>query len=682
MINSNNNNSIRNSINDIYKLNSKELCLNNCYRNNNKIPKSQISSKYYLTINLDKSTKENDPVLMSSIYQTIKKENKKSYTSNHSKINSRNNFITTVNELINNNNKTSYMTPTTEIKNKTIYQDNEHLKKNNENKKLKNSFSNKCFTENTHNINNNRILNSIYHGIFDKNKLNKNKFFTSCNSIKKLNTINNETNIEKNRKKDIICKTNSSFIKKDITAAKLNSNNNSRIKLNINNDIEAQKIKDNNIRKNHGIINSYYTSNINNINKSLNVSNCRKNKNKLMKTELKKNIRFSNKGINILNKIIKKRKYNIWKDIKYKITNAKYFHNNIFNVQSISYNNYQIKNNYIKEQLLNDINKNENILKTCINQGKNIINLKQSRMFYSQYNSNKNDTKQKKSKDNSNQILKSKLKRIYLKYFLEKKIHMNNIRLQKSLSIINKNNIIINNKENKRKYLLKKIIGKTEKTKIYILKNTFIKFYFRCKLSNQKRKYFCFKDFQDEFILMQKLYQIFYQKEKNIILLMKKYFDKFRYNTLLKNQISANNFLNDKNTLKMRKTKLKIIISNIINHNNIIIKNILNRWLLRSKIIKLLQNNQINNECKNSIQKEDLIKGINKLNNIFNTYKNIKAVKDTNEENNKNKNDEMYDEKDFNNNIDESDNIIQKIYSDKYQIDSIIEEREEEDQTE
>ena len=681
MINSNNNNSIRNTINDIYKLNSKDLCLNNIYRNNNKIPKSQISSKYYLTINLDKSTKENDPVLMSSIYQTIKKENKKSNTSNHSKINSRNNFITTVNELINNNNKTSYMTPTTEIKNKTIYQDNEHLKKNNENKKLKNSFSNKCFTENTHNINNNRILNSIYHGIFDKNKLNKNKFFTSCNSIKKLNTINNETNIEKNRKKDIIYKTNSSFIKKDITAAKLNSNNNSRIKLNINNDIEEQKIKDNNIRKNHGIINSYYTRNINYLNKSLNVSNCRKNKNKLMKTELKKNIRFSNKGINILNKIIKKRKYNIWKDIKYKITNAKYFHNNIFNVQSISYNNYQIKNNYIKEQLLNDINKNENILKTCINQGKNIINLKQSRMFYSQYNSNKNDTKQKKSKDNSNQILKYKLKRIYLKYFVEKKNHMNNIRLQKSLLIINKNNIIINNKENKRKYLLKKIIGKTEKTKIYILKNTFIKFYFRCKLSNQKRKFFCFKDFQDEFILMQKLYQIFYQKEKNIILLMKKYFDKFRYNTLLKNQISANNFLNDKNTLKMRKTKLKLIISNIINHNNIIIKNILNRWLLRSKIIKLLQNNQINNECKNSIQKEDLIKGINKLNNIFNTYKNIKVIKDTNEENNKNKIDKKYEEKD-NNNIDESDNIIQKIYSDKYQIDSIIEEREEEDQTE
>ena len=41
----------------------------------------------------------------------------------------------------------------------------------------------------------------------------------------------------------------------------------------------------------------------------------------------------------------------------------------------------------------------------------------------------------------------------------------------------------------------------------------------------------------------------------------------------------------------------------------------------------------------------------------------------------------MYEQKDFNK-VNESDNIIQKIYSDKYQIDSIIEEREEEDQTE
>ena len=102
---------------------------------------------------------------------------------------------------------------------------------------------------------------------------------------------------------------------------------------------------------------------------------------------------------------------------------------------------------------------------------------------------------------------------------------------------------------------------------------------------------------------------------------------------------------------------------------------------MRSKIIKLMQNSLINNECKNNIQKEDLIKGINKLNNIFNTYKKIKAVKDTNEENNKTKDVENYEQKYFNN-INEANNIIENIYSDKYQIDSIIEEKEEEDQTE
>ena len=273
---------------------------------------------------------------------------------------------------------------------------------------------------------------------------------------------------------------------------------------------------------------------------------------------------------------------------------------------------------------------------------------------------------------------------------MEKKNYINNIRLQKSLYIINKNNIIINNKENRRKYLLKKIISRVIETKNYILKKSFIKFYFRCKLSSQQRKFFCFKDFQDEFILMQKLYQIFYQKEKNIILLMKRYFDKFRSNTLLKNHYPSTNFHFDKNYLTKRNRKLKLIIINIIKHNNIIIKNILKQWLLRSKIIKLTENTQINNENKNIIQKEDLIKGINKLNDIFKVYQNINALKDMNEENNKNKDVEKNEQKCLNiinenqkNDLFEKDNKIQNLYSDKYKIDSIIEEKEEEeDQTE
>jgi hypothetical protein len=158
---------------------------------------------------------------------------------------------------------------------------------------------------------------------------------------------------------------------------------------------------------------------------------------------------------------------------------------------------------------------------------------------------------------------------------------------------------------------------------------------------------------------MQKLYQLFYQKEKYNALIMKKYFDKFRFNTQLKNRA-----LSKSNDYIKRNRKLKLIIINIINHNNIIIKNILKQWFLRTKMIKLIPNNQISNENKNIIQKEDLIKGINKLNDIFNIYQN--KDKEENEENiNK-----------------EKENSINKVYNDKYLIDSIIEEKEEEDQTE
>ena len=158
---------------------------------------------------------------------------------------------------------------------------------------------------------------------------------------------------------------------------------------------------------------------------------------------------------------------------------------------------------------------------------------------------------------------------------------------------------------------------------------------------------------------MQNLYQLFYQKEKYNALIMKKYFDKFRFNTQLKNRA-----LSKTNDYIKRNRKLKLIIINIINHNNIIIKNILKQWFLRTKMIKLIPNNQISNENKNIIQKEDLIKGINKLNDIFNIYQN--KDKEENEENiNK-----------------EKENSINKLYNDKYLIDSIIEEKEEEDQTE
>ena len=677
-------NNIRTTMNEIYRLKPKDLYLNDVNKNNTNIPNPKYSSKHYLTINLDKTEKEKDSVLIPSIYQTIKSENDKINLSNHSKTNSRNNFIITINELNNNSNsKTSYLTPKIVYKSKNLLKDNEHFCVNNtkpniERKKLKTSSSNRCFTENMHNINNNRIIIAKYQGLFDEYKLNKNKFFTNSNSIKNLNTINNDKNLGENKKNKISHKINNNFIRKNLTDAKQSSKNNSRIKLKIENDIEVQKIKENNNRKNRCIINKdSYIINNNHMNKSVNAStkskniynikintnNYNRNQKQLVKSDSKQSGFFANKGMNILNQIIKKRKYNIWKYIKYKITNSKYFHNNIFNVQSISYNNFQIRNNFIKEQLLNDINnKNENILKNCIKHGNNIFNTKRNEVFYSPRRNKNENLKLNISNNNSdseNFKLKSKLKKFYLKYLIEKKSHTNNIRLQKSFYNINKKNSIINYNENRKKYLLKKIISRINLTKNHILKIYFIKFYFRSKLLNHKRQFFCFKDFQDEFILMQKLYQLFYQKEKYNALIMKKYFDKFRFNTQLKNRA-----LSKGNDYIKRNRKLKLIIINIINHNNIIIKNILKQWFLRTKMIKLIPNNQISNENKNIIQKEDLIKGINKLNDIFNIYQN--KDKEENEENiNK-----------------EKENSINKLYNDKYLIDSIIEEKEEEDQTE
>ena len=675
-------NNIKTTMNEIYRLKPKDLYLNDVNKNNTNIPNPKYSSKHYLTINLDKTEKEKDSVLIPSIYQTIKSENDKINLSNHSKTNSRNNFIITINELNNNSNsKTSYLTPKIVYKSKNLLKDNEHFCVNNtkpniERKKLKTSSSNRCFTENMHNINNNRIIIATYQGLFDEYKLNKNKFFTNSNSIKKLNTINNDKNLGENKKNKISHKINNNFIRKNLTDAKQSSKNNSRIKLKIENDIEVQKIKENNNRKNRCIINNdSYIINNNHMNKSVNAStkskniynikintnNYNRNQKQLVKSDSKQSGFFANKGMNILNQIIKKRKYNIWKYIKYKITNSKYFHNNIFNVQSISYNNFQIRNNFIKEQLLNDINnKNENILKNCIKHGNNIFNTKRNEIFYSPRRNKNENLKLNISNNNSeNCKLKSKLKKFYLKYLVEKKSHTNKIRLQKSFYNINKKNSIINYNENRKKYLLKKIISRINLTKNHILKIYFIKFYFRSKLLNHKRQFFCFKDFQDEFILMQKLYQLFYQKEKYNALIMKKYFDKFRFNTQLKNRA-----LSKSNDYIKRNRKLKLIIINIINHNNIIIKNILKQWFLRTKMIKLIPNNQISNENKNIIQKEDLIKGINKLNDIFNIYQN--KDKEENEENiNK-----------------EKENSINKVYNDKYLIDSIIEEKEEEDQTE
>ena len=386
-------------------------------------------------------------------------------------------------------------------------------------------------------------------------------------------------------------------------------------------------------------------------------------------------------------KIFKKRRIKIWKDIKYHIFGTNYYNNNIFNVQSISYNNFQIKNNFIKEQLLDDIiQDNPPFLNDRINSKKNIYTKEINEIFnYHENDNNFENSPKNNILDNSvNQELKSKLKTIYLKYLFEKNNNRNKHILLKSLYKININKIIINNNENRKNHLLKKIIERQEQKVKNILRNFFIKFHFLSKLSEQQRSFFCFKDFQDDFILMQKLYWIIYRKEKYNVLSLKKYFDIFRKNTIIikNNRNGIEEIVNNKILINKRNRKLKLIITKISKHNNIIIKNILKQWQLRSKIFKLNDGDNINNIRKKNIQQEDLIKGINKLNYIFNNYKDDN---DTNINKENKKICDINEQKEINimNNEKENDLIqkdiyLKKLYIEKYKTDSIIEEKEEE----
>ena len=221
------------------------------------------------------------------------------------------------------------------------------------------------------------------------------------------------------------------------------------------------------------------------------------------------------------------------------------------------------------------------------------------------------------------------------------------------------------------------LIQSKDKTITFLLRRTFIKFYFKCKLLSKQRKSYCFKNFQDDFLKMQKLSYLIYQKEKYNILLLQKYFNNFRINTILKQL----NIIDDK-----RKRKLKLIISKITNYNNNIIKSILKQWLLRSKIIKFRISDKGKKKYKekNIIKNENLIKGINKLNNIFKAYTKNNDKNDEEKilkKNIINENDKMKIKGKkyiIQPNTNEKQSYLKKLFLDKYCTDYILEEKDEE----
>ena len=671
---------------------------NICYINEQK-------SNNYFSINLDEKSKENAQILNPCIYRTIKYANKRNNVLKNSRTLSNNDFIKLKNKFMIKKKKI-YLSPLSTFLEKTNYRDNSNsnsnlsinnIKKNQNLKKKRNPNSNQCFTEMDRKVKNKRIVSMNYYNLFDIYRINKKKNLTNNNSFTKDDKPKNN----KYSEKKIF------MINKNFTKINCISSNHNTIIRKENNKKSAQKsrnkkeLKERNIPQSQKISDNFKINIVNNsidiINKSKIINN-NKYPEKKRNTKSKKNITLnlfkqsSNssliyKFINIIDIIIKKRKQKIWKYIKYKIIMPKYFNNNIFNVQSILYNNFQIKHNSLHDQLLdnfdntnnfdNNSTKNSIILKNYMNSNENIC-LEDTKIFNNKINRKK--IKIIGNINNENKKLKSHLKNLYIKYLLSKKIHRDNTRLQKSFYEINKKSIIINNKEIYRKYLLKKIIQEKERINKFKLKIYFIKFYYKIKSYNQQIKSFCFKDFQDDFFLMQKLYQFIYQKEKYNILLLKKYFDKFRLNISLKHSnimknnksLSFDTTYNSQMDFDKRIHRLKLIVLEIIKHNNMIIKNILMKWLFRTKIINLIMENKKNN----SIDHESLLGGINKLNSIFNTHKTIneknncnddKKVEYINEDNDLN-----LAQKELKNDLYNKDNKLIMFFREKYKTESII----------
>jgi hypothetical protein len=223
---------------------------------------------------------------------------------------------------------------------------------------------------------------------------------------------------------------------------------------------------------------------------------------------------------------------------------------------------------------------------------------------------------------------------------------------------------------------------------------------------------------EQNYSIKEKLIKIIYRKEKDILLTIKKYLDKFYYNAMIQRpnkinfSITKNNnlFINNNYNLNIdksfgyiiekRKRKLKLIIKRIINKNEIILRSIIKQWILRTKLINMkmmfvkeeniknklntldaILKNKIDNSASiktknNNLKQNNLIKGIEKLNYIFKS-------KSNNDNNNSNIiENTIKKEEPANNNLVGKEKLINKIYGEhlkyKNHDDWIIEEKEEE----
>lgn len=379
------------------------------------------------------------------------------------------------------------------------------------------------------------------------------------------------------------------------------------------------------------------------------------------------------KGIEKLNKIIKKRIFKSFKAFKYLLLRQKSYNNFFLSKigHTISYDNFfkifspSIEVENARHEL--DI-QNKSLSYKTLNFGKNNEKYNSHRIKYKQifkdnklrninskiiHNNNKLYKKLQMKKgpkpeiaQNKNPLkyllienkkLKNNLKSLYTKYFFNKKMYSHNLLLNKALYTFNKKANQKDNENKRKNYLLYNIIKIRERLKYKNLQKYFFKFYTNSKL-------LFYKNIQKNCVKKEKLVKIFYKLEKNIFMVKKKFFDKFYHKSLKKKEakpeLRKSKFerrCNKNNSIfTARKRKLKIIIKRIIDNNSIILKSYFKQWGLRAKLIKMntiiiKENHNLNskgklnnkkNNCESShnqksMKKSNLIKGINKLNDIF-----------------------------------------------------------------
>ena len=527
-----------------------------------------------------------------------------------------------------------------------------------------------------------------------------------------------------------------------------NFNNNFFNKIEINSTINKNRIIDR--QKNMRIENQSFKSTKDGNSRNTNILLFRKKNNlklNYFNNSNKNSCLFLEKGIEILKKLIENRKYKNWISLKYKLLKQKSYsnkkpHKSIgkiknqieqskgINFQNQSINNLDIDTGFIKNFLLNDKKEENNsfLLKTSVNskegdkellkenfrlQNINSVIIQENKELFKKLEDMKEKNKifSKSQRTNNlmieNKILNHRLKQVYTKYLTCKKIYNNNLKLKGIFNQFNKKSFIISYNEEKKLNLLHRLINIKKRCNKDIIRKYFLIFYFNTKFQNNKNKEnIIIENFQKKLAIKQKMLNIFYKKEKKLFSNMKKYFDKFYYNSKIK-EIKLNyeiieneniiiNNTKEKNNFDIRNRKLKIIIENIIKNNNIILRSIFKQWILRTKIInmkiklvkeenmkkiinpieKLIKNKSNKNDINfnNNLKTDNLIKGIEKLSDIFLLYKSANKNKSLNDH---------QEIKDENSEVDTNDNnkreyLINKIYGNKYNDDWIIEEKEEE----